>query len=117
MAGQEFTVKLGMSYLYGSLVPQSTGNKISFDRPVKKLRAPMGIGLDYDNEGTDLTFVWIPEGGTLEFSNQGGYPQEFSITCPDNLLDGSKLVLDVVEYGDQANEHYFDPVEPEQPEP
>lgn len=110
MVGQEFKVKLGMSYLYGSLTPNSTGNKIKFDRPVKKLRAPMGLGFDYDNEGTDLTFDWVAEGGEIEFSNQGGYPQEFSITCPDSLLDGSKLVLDVVEYGDVANDDYFVPV-------
>ena len=113
MAGQDFTIKLGMSYLYGSLIPESAGNKIKFDRPVKKLRAPMGVGFDYDNEGTDLTFDWVGEGGEIEFSNNGGYPQEFSITCPNNLLDGSKLVLDVVEYGDAANEDYFVPEIPE----
>lgn len=115
MDGQEFKIKLGMSYLYGSLSPDSTGNKIKFDRPVKKLRAPMGLGFDYDNEGTDSIYDWIGEGGELEFPNKGGYPQVFSITCPNNLLDGSKLVVDVIEYGDQVNERYFDPETPEEP--
>lgn len=113
MEGQDFKIKLGMSYLYASLSPGSTGNKIKFDKPVKKLRAPMGFGFDYDNEGADFTFDWIPDGGELEFPNKGGYPQAFSISCPNDLLLGSRLVIDVIEYGDQANEHYFDPEEPE----
>ena len=114
MAAQDFKIKLGMSYLYGSLNPESIGNRIKFDRPIKKLRAPMGVGFDYDNEGADLIFDWVGEGGEIEFSNKGGYPQEFSIACPASLLGGSKLVLDVVEYGDVGNAHYFDPETPDE---
>ncbi|MBO7275632.1 MAG: hypothetical protein J6V15_04590 [Clostridia bacterium] len=106
-----FTLKLGMTYLYGSLLtPVAT--HIEFDKPVKKLRAPVGVGLSYDNEGTDTIFDYVEAGKEIEFPNIGGYPQAFDIIPPDSFAD-DLLPLSVSDYGDVANADYFKPVEPE----
>ena len=104
-------IKLVMTYLYGSLLtPVAT--HIEFDKPVKKLRAPVGVGLSYDNEGTDTIFDYVEAGKEIEFPNIGGYPQAFDIIPPDSFAD-DLLPLSVSEYGDVANADYFKPVEPE----
>lgn len=106
-----FKIKLGMSYLFGSLLtPNAT--HIEFDRPVRKLRAPAGVGFSYDNEGTDTVFDYVEAGKEVEFPNIGGYPKEFDIIPPDSFTD-ELLPLSVTEYGDFANDSYFDKVEPE----
>ena len=105
-----FKIKLGMSYLYGSLLsPDAT--HIEFDKPVKKLRAPAGVGLTYDNEGTDTVFDYANSGEEIEFPNIGGYPIALDI-IPGNDFSGDLFPLSVVEYGDVANPDYFKKIEP-----
>ena len=102
-----FKIKLGTDYLYASLTP-SASNHIEFDKPVKKLRAPGGVGLCYDDNGTDTLFDYVTEGGTVEFCNKGGYPKEFDIMPPNS---DTQVTLAVVEYGDDENPEYFVPEE------
>lgn len=103
-----FKIKLGMTYLYGSLLSSPAATHMEFDKPIKKLRAPAGAGLSYDNEGTDTVFDYIVEGGEVEFPNIGGYPVAFDIIPPDSF-SGDLFPLSVVEYGDAANPAYFTP--------
>lgn len=102
-----YKIKLGTDYLYGSLLP-SAGNHIEFDKPVKRLRAPGGVGLCYDVDGTDTLFDYIAEGGEIEFANKGGYPISMDILTPNSE---TQATLGVVEYGDVANPDYFKPEE------
>ena len=104
-----YKIKLGPTYLYGSLLTPAATH-IEFDRPVKKLRAPAGVGLTYDNEGTDTVYDYIIEGGSAEFPNIGGYPAEFDIIPPDSF-SGDMFPLSVEEYGDAVNPDYFKPEE------
>ena len=104
-----FKIKLGTDYLFGSLLA-SAANPIEFDKPVKRLRAPGGVGFAYDKEGTDTLFDYVTEGNEIEFANKGGYPIKFDIMTPNSETE---ISLGVVEYGDAANEHYFDPETPE----
>lgn len=104
-----FKIKLGMTYLYGSLLTPAATH-IEFDKPVKKLRAPAGVGFSYNNEGTDTIFDYVEAGKEIEFPNIGGYPQAFDIIPPDSFVD-ELLPLSVSEYGDVTNADYFKPVE------
>ena len=106
-----FKIKLGMTYLYGSLLSPAATH-IEFDKPVKKLRAPAGVGLSYDNEGTDTIFDYANAGEEISFPNIGGYPVALDIIPPDSFTD-ELFPLSVVEYGDDANSDYFDPIIPE----
>lgn len=111
---ENFKIKLGTSYLYGSLVGGQL-NHMEFDRPVKKLRTPIEtlLGAEVDNNEVMFDQMWA--GGVLTFTNKGGYPIGFDVAI-SNDYSGDYFPLVVEEYGDIANEHYFDPEEPEQPE-
>lgn len=106
-----YKIKLGMTYLYGSLLTPAATH-IEFDKPVKKLRAPAGVGLTFDNEGTDTVFDYVEAGKEISFPNNGGYPVALDIIPPDSFTD-DLFPLSVVEYGDAANDDYFEVIEPE----
>ena len=106
-----YKLKLGTSYLYGSLVGGSL-NKMEFDRPVKKVRTPIEtmIGATVDNNDVIIDQMWA--GGVLDFPNKGGYPVALDVAISNDYL-GDYFPLVVEEYGDQANASYFEPETPE----
>lgn len=110
-----YAVKVGSSYLFGSLTAGEL-NHMEFDRPVKKIRTPIEtmIGAEIDNTGVLIDSMWA--GGVLTFPNNAGYPIALDVVVSDSYGD-DYYPLVVEEYGDVANEDYFDVIIPETPEP
>lgn len=106
-----YKIKLGTSYLYGSLVGGQL-NRMEFDKPVKKLRTPIETMLGAEVDNNEVMFDQMWAGGVLTFPNKGGYPNAFDVAIA-NDYSGDYFPLVVEEYGDQVNEHYFDPETPE----
>lgn len=108
---ENFKIKLGTSYLFGSLVGGSL-NHMEFDRPVKKIRTPIEtfIGAEVDNNDIMIDTMW--PGGVLTFPNKAGYPKALDVAISDDY-SGDYFPLVVEEYGDVANEDYFDPETPD----
>lgn len=101
-----FVKKIGNSYNFG-VFQADTPIEAEFDKPVKEIRVPLSLDLI---AGSQLEpFTYIPEGGSVSFPNIGGYPIKFTFggTAANNCL------VDVVEYGDAANDDYFEVIEPE----
>ena len=101
-----FLKKIGNSYNFG-VFESDTPIEAEFDKPVKEIRVP--LALDLLAGSMPEAFSHIPEAGSVKFPNIGGYPVKFTFggTATNTCL------VDVVEYGDAANDDYFDVIEPE----
>ena len=101
-----YVKKIGASYNFGTFAAD-TPIEAEFDKPVKELRVPLALGLLAGS--LPELFTGINEGGSLKFPNIGGYPNKF-IFSGESAND---CMVDVIEYGDVANEQYFDVITPE----
>lgn len=101
-----FVKKIGNSYNFG-VFAADTPIEAEFDKPVKEIRVPLAVDLLAGS--VPEAFSSIPEGGTIKFPNIAGYPIKMTLggTATNNCL------VEVVEYGDAANEDYFEVIEPE----
>lgn len=101
-----YVKKIGSSYNFGAF-EADTPIEAEFDKPVKEIRVPLTLSLLAGS--VPEFFTGITEGGSLKFPNIGGYPNKF-------IFGGeatNPCIVDVIEYGDAANEDYFAPIIPE----
>lgn len=101
-----FESKSGASYNFGTF-EADTPIEAVFDKPVKEIRVPLALDLLAGSVPEKIT--GIAAGGSLRFPNIAGYPDTFIFSGEA----ASDCVVDVIEFGDAANAHYFDPVVPE----
>lgn len=97
-----YTKKHGNVYDFGDF-ESDTPKEIEFDKPVKEIRIPLAMAFlagstpsVYDSAAYD--------GDIMKFPNIGGYPIKFKV----GGTAGNNCTIAVNEYGDAANEHYFD---------
>ena len=98
--------KIGASYNFGTF-EADTPIEAEFDKPVKEIRVPLSLSL-LAGSVPDF-FTGIAEGGSLKFPNVGGYPVKFMFGGDAT----NPCIVDVIEFGDVANEAYFDVIAPE----
>lgn len=98
--------KIGASYNFGDFAAD-TPIEAEFDKPVKEIRVPLTLSLLAGS--VPEFFTGITEGESLKFPNIGGYPIKFIFGGEAS----NPCMVDVIEYGDIANEDYFTPIIPE----
>ena len=101
-----YVKKVGASYNFGTFAAD-TPIEAEFDKPIKELRVPLALGLLAGS--LPELFTGINECGSLKFPNIGGYPNKFIFSGEA----ANDCMVDVIEFGDVANEHYFDIITPE----
>lgn len=104
-----FVSKHGNAYNFGTF-EADTPLDIEFDKPVKELRIP--LTLDFLAGSTPEVYDSSSYNGEIvKFPNIGGYPIKFKVGgTADN-----DCIIAVNEYGDVANEDYFEEVVPPTP--
>lgn len=103
-----YVKKAGASYNFGTF-EADTPIEAEFDAPVKEIRVPLSLGLLAGS--LPELFTGIDSGASLKFPNIGGYPNKFIFSGEA----ANDCMVDVIEYGDVVNEHYFDVITPEEP--
>ena len=104
-----FVSKHGNAYNFGTFA-EDTPLDIEFDKPVKELRIPLTL-VFLAGSAPSIYDATAFDGEVVKFPNIAGYPIKFKV----GGTASNDCIIAVNEYGDAANEHYFDEVVPPSP--
>lgn len=100
-----FVKKSGASYDFGTYADATTPIAAEFDFPVKRIRVPMDTSILGGSSLLSASVItWIPACDSMSFPSVAGYPKRIMFGGGA----GDPCKVDVEEFGDVANEHYFD---------
>lgn len=101
-----FTYKAGNIYTFPSIATASTAATIVFDRPVKAFRILANLSLA-DSAGNSIGDSDAVHSVPCLY----GYPKRLYVKT-DAESTNETPIIEVLEYGDHVNEHYYDNVSP-----